>query len=114
MRVRALGALAAIVAILAITIPALASGKTAHAARTHTVILKNFRFNPPTVTIKRGETITWQWRQGGVPHNVTGSSFKSKTMSSGSFTVRFTKRGTFNYVCTIHKALGMRGKIVVR
>ncbi|MCL2768992.1 MAG: plastocyanin/azurin family copper-binding protein [Solirubrobacterales bacterium] len=115
---RALGTLAAAIAIpaaatLAIAIPAPASGKTAHTAGTHTVTLKSLRFHPGTLTIKRGESVTWKWGEH-LPHNVSGSGFKSKTQSSGSFTARFTKRGTFNYVCTIHVKLGMRGKIVVR
>lgn len=106
-------AVATLLATAAVAIPAgaIAGG---HAASSHTVTLKNIAFHPGTLTIKRGESVTWQWRDGSTAHNVTGSIFKSKTMSKGSFTVRFTKRGTFNYHCTIHVALGMRGKIIVR
>jgi plastocyanin len=44
---------------------------------------------------------------------VTAKGFKSHTMTKGSFTVRFTRAGTFNYHCTIHGSEGMRGTISV-
>ena len=114
MRARALlGGAAALVATAAIAGPTAALGG-AHSSAGHTVTLKNIRFNPPALTIKRGDTVTWLWRDGSTRHNVTGSGFKSRTMSKGSFTVRFTRKGTFNYRCTIHVSLGMQGKIVVR
>jgi plastocyanin len=90
-----------------------AASTGAQAASTHTVTLKNIRFHPGSLTIKRGDTVKWVWRDGPTEHNVTGSHFKSKTMAKGSFSVRFTKRGTFDYRCTIHGKEGMTGKIVV-
>jgi plastocyanin len=115
MRPRALAgaAVAALAATGAVVMPA-AGQDGAHAARGHTVVLKNIKFNPATTTIKRGDTVTWVWRDGSTRHNVTGGSFKSKTMSKGSLTVRFDRKGSFSYRCTIHVSLGMRGKIVVR
>ncbi len=106
------GALAALAVASATTIPALASGG-AQSAATHSVVLENIRFHPGTLSIKRGDTVQWLWQDKGTEHNVTGSGFKSKTMSKGSFSVRFTKAGTFNYRCTIHVAEGMKGSIVV-
>lgn len=94
-------------------IPALAEDG-AHASATHNVVLKSLRFHPATLSIKRGDTVTWLWRDGGTAHNVTGRGFKSKTMGKGSFSVRFTRAGTYNYHCTIHVSLGMVGKVVVR
>ena len=49
----------------------------------------------------------------GEEHNVTFHGFHSRTMSHGSYTVKFTRPGTFNYNCTIHASEGMKGKIVV-
>lgn len=113
MRGRAMaGALATLAVAGGATIPALAS-TGAHSAATHSVALKNIRFRPGTLSIKRGDTVTWLWQDKGVEHNVTGSGFKSKTMTKGSFGVRFTRAGTFNYRCTIHAAEGMKGSIVV-
>ncbi len=107
------GALATLAVASATTIPALASSD-GHVAATHSVVLKDIRFHPGTLSIKRGDTVQWLWQDKGTEHNVTGSGFKSKTMTKGSFSVRFTKAGTFNYHCTIHVSEGMKGSIVVR
>jgi plastocyanin len=92
-------------------LPAAALGG-AHAAASHTVPLHEFRFHPGTLTIRRGDKVTWVWRDQ-VEHNVTFRHFHSRTQVHGSYTVRFTHAGTFSYRCTIHFEEGMRGKIVV-
>jgi len=92
-------------------VPALAlSG--ARAARSHTVTLQEFRFHPGTLNINRGDSVTWVWRDQ-VEHNVTFHGFHSRTQVHGTYTVRFSHAGAFNYHCTIHVEEGMRGKIVV-
>ena len=88
-------------------------GANAHSAGSHTVVLKGLRYHPGTVTINRGESVTWVWRDGGNEHNVTAHTFHSRTQTRGSFTVRFTHAGTFNYHCTIHVSEGMVGKVIV-
>jgi plastocyanin len=116
MRLRALAGatgIATLAATSAVAIPQVAAQSGAHASGGHTVVLKNIRFNPGALSIRRGDTVTWVWRDGSTKHNVTGTSFKSRTMSKGSFTVRFAHSGTFNYHCSIHWREGMRGKIVV-
>jgi plastocyanin len=103
--------LAATVLAVAALIPSVAFGG-ARASSAHTVVLKEIRFHPGTLNIRRGESVTWLWRDD-VEHNVTFHGFHSRTQEHGSYTVRFTHAGTFNYRCTIHEAEGMRGKIVV-
>lgn len=106
-------ALAALAATAAAVAPAFASaGGSAHASSSHIVVLKDLRFHPSALTIQHGESVTWQWRDGE-KHNVTFHGFHSRTLKSGSYTVRFLAKGTFNYRCTIHEAEGMRGKIIV-
>ena len=92
-------------------IPAAAFGR-ARAASSHTVTLHEFRFHPGTLAIRRGDRVTWVWRDN-VEHNVTFRGFHSRTQEQGSYTVRFTHAGTFNYHCTIHGSEGMVGKILV-
>jgi plastocyanin len=114
MRPRTLaGALATAALVGGAAIPALASGGGAHSSAVHDVVLQNIRYHPATLSVKRGDVVTWLWRDGGTRHNVTGSGFKSRTMGSGSFSVRFTRKGTYNYHCTIHFREGMVGKVVV-
>ena len=99
----------------AVLIPTVAFGGHASAARSHSVILKHIRFTPSTVAISRGQSVTFRFDDGSTPHNVTSVGrlrFRSSsTKSSGSYTVRFTRAGTYSYVCTIHP--GMAGKVVV-
>jgi plastocyanin len=61
----------------------------------------------PTVTVKKGTTVKWNFA-GDSPHNVTVSKgpvkFKSKTMSSGTYSKKVTKAGTYKIYCTIHGA----------
>lgn len=114
MKSRALtGALATMALVCVAAIPALAASGGAHTSAVHDVSLSHIRYHPATLSIKRGDTVTWLWRDKGERHNVTGGGFKSKTMGSGSFSVHFTKAGTFNYHCTIHVKEGMVGKVVV-
>jgi plastocyanin len=88
-------------------------GSGVRAASSHVVVLKGLRFHPSKIVIKRGESVTWLWRDGGIEHNVTAHGFHSRTQEHGSFTVRFSRAGTFNYHCTIHVSQGMVGKVIV-
>jgi plastocyanin len=84
----------------------------ARAASTHVVTLREFLFHPGTLKIRRGDRVKWVW-EDSTEHNVTFHSFHSRTQEKGTYTVRFTHAGTFNYRCTIHFEEGMKGKIIV-
>ncbi|HEX3911798.1 MAG TPA: plastocyanin/azurin family copper-binding protein [Solirubrobacteraceae bacterium] len=86
----------------------------ASASSTHTVSLSGFSFHPATLTIKRGDSVRWSWSIPKSEHNVTFHSVHSRTGSSGSLTVKFPNAGTFSYICTVHVAKGMKGKVIVR
>jgi plastocyanin len=88
-------------------------GASAHAVGSHTVILKNIRFHPATLSIRRGESVKWVWADAPTEHNVTFHGFHSRTVASGSYTLKFTQQGTFDYSCTLHASEGMKGKVVV-
>lgn len=103
--------LAALAIAVGVAIPAVALGG-ARAASTHTVILKSLRFRPGTLGINRGDSVRWMWKDSE-EHNITFHGAHSRTMTHGSYTLRFTRAGTFSYRCTIHESEGMRGKIVV-
>jgi plastocyanin len=90
-----------------------ASGR-ARQAGGHTVTLKDISFHPRDLSIARGDSVTWMWRDGETEHNVTFHGFHSRTQAHGSYTVRFAHSGTFSYECTLHVAEGMKGEIVVR
>jgi plastocyanin len=70
-----------------------------------TVVISNFAFNPGSVTISAGQTVTWR-NDDGVPHDATGSDWTSGSISRGeSYTKRFDTPGTFTYVCKVHPAM---------
>jgi plastocyanin len=75
----------------------------------------NYKFHPGTITVQRGQAVTWKRVQGR--HTVTfknGSFDKVLSGSHPSRTQRFNKRGTFRYFCRFHRSLGMTGKVVVK
>ena len=72
--------LAIVVVAAAISLPGLAraSARSASAAPAHaTVVIRDIAFRASSVTIARGGTVTWQWRDGdpalgsAVSHTVT-------------------------------------------
>ena len=75
-----------------------------------------FSFGPKKLTIKRGTKVKFNWT-GSLLHNVTvkkgPAKFHSKTQTRGSYSHRFTKKGTYTLVCTIHQAAGMKMTIKV-
>jgi plastocyanin len=75
------------------------------------VQLKDSRFKPADLTVAAGQTVTWDWKDRFVQHNVVGDGFASKTKRSGTFTHTFTRPGTYSYRCTLHEQ--MTGTITV-
>jgi len=83
-------------------------GSTAPAGKADvTVEMKDIKFMPATVTVKKGGTIQWV-NKDQVPHNVTkedgpGPEFASKTVDpGGDYSRKFDAAGKIGYVCTIH------------
>ncbi|WP_288025536.1 plastocyanin/azurin family copper-binding protein [Arthrobacter sp.] len=92
------------------------------------------RFIQPTVKVRVGEKVTFINNGMAAPHTVTfgaepanfavpvgdpatfaGGDLNSGLMLPGStFTVTFTKAGTFSYICALHDYMGMVGTVVVR
>jgi plastocyanin len=80
-------------------------------AQTASVVMQGFAFNPPTLTIKTGTTVTWT-NQDSAPHKISSDSFNSDTLSNGdSYSNKFDTPGTYNYICAIHTS--MKGQIIV-
>jgi plastocyanin len=75
------------------------------------VVIENLAFEPKTLTVEAGDTVTWTWNDGAVTHDVSGDDFQSEVMSEGTFQHRFDESGTYDYVCTLHP--NMTGAIEV-
>lgn len=75
-------------------------------------------FDPPTVTIKAGDTVKWVNNKLS-PHNVVVDghqelSHKALAFSPGeSFEATFNDPGTYSYYCEPHRGAGMVGKVIV-
>lgn len=76
--------------------------------------IKDFAFNPQTLTVKSGETVTWINRDEE-PHTVVsvGKQFKKSTAldTDQTFTITAAAPGTYTYFCSVHPK--MTGTIVV-
>jgi amicyanin len=89
-------------------------GGIAAAADDAKVMIDNFKFSPIPLTVAAGSTITWVNRDD-IPHSifVQALGVHSHTLDTGqSFTFRFEKSGTYDYICGLHPF--MHGKIVVQ
>ncbi len=80
----------------------------------NTVDIKNFAFSPVTITISKGQTVTWT-NMDSVPHTITSTTgvFDSQPIEPGhTFSYTFNDAGTFEYSCTIHPSM-QHGKVIV-
>jgi plastocyanin len=77
----------------------------------------DYVFGAQRVALRRGETYTWRFI-GQVDHDVTLASgpvgIASPSLRGGArFSFRFTRRGTYNFFCSLHPTR-MTQRIVVR
>jgi plastocyanin len=88
----------------------------ARAAGSKSVTIKNFEFGPKTVTVSKGDTVTWT-NQDSAPHTATktggSGAFDTGNLKKGqSGTHKFDSTGSFAYICAIHP--NMKGTVVVK
>ena len=90
----------------------LACATAAHAGE-HAVIMDGVKFEPPALTVSRGETVVWT-NKDPFPHTVTAQGvFDSHEIAAGkSWKLTPRKPGVYEYVCTLHP--GMRGTLTVK
>lgn len=79
------------------------------------VSIQDLAFNPSTITVSAGTTITWT-NNDGVEHTVTSTDGPApfdcpSLMSGGTVQFTFDTPGTYTYRCNIHPT--MTGTIVV-
>ena len=81
----------------------------------NTVVMMNIAFNPGTLTVSKGTTVTWQ-NNDGISHTSTSDTgvWDTGNIAGGtSKTATFQNAGTFKYHCAIHGP-SMSGTIVVQ
>ncbi len=83
----------------------------AHAA-SRTVVIEGVKYEPQTLTVKRGDTVTWT-NKDPFPHTVTAAgAFDSRAIAAnGSWSYTARNVGRYDYICTLHP--NMKATLVV-
>ena len=78
------------------------------------VNIQNFAFNPASITVPKGTTVTWV-NQDTTNHEIVndaqgsiaqGALFTSNSLSKGaSYSFKFENPGTYPYHCSIHPSM---------
>merc|ERR1712174_144678 len=84
-------------------------------------------FDPATVTINKGDSVTWT-NNAGFPHNImfdedeAPAGVNVEALSHEDYlnapgetaTSKFDVSGTYSYYCEPHQGAGMQGKVIVK
>jgi plastocyanin len=95
------------------SVAAPSTGQSAAAGGSQSVEIKNFAFNPATLTVKVGDKVSWK-NSDSAAHTVTfddGSADSNDIANNATFDHTFSTAGTFAYHCKIHT--NMKGTITV-
>ena len=79
---------------------------------THHVVIDGLKYEPETVTVRRGDTIIWT-NKDPFPHTVTApGKFDSHDIAAGA-SWKYVARsvGQYDYICTLHP--NMKGTLRV-
>ena len=110
--VRARSVAASWLAAAVVSLALLALPLVAFAATTATITVKDFAFQPKTVTIRVGDTVTWA-NADTTTHTVTSNgNWDTGGFAPGtSRSITFGTAGTYPYFCNLHSI--MFGTVVV-
>jgi plastocyanin len=82
-------------------------------ATTEVEMAKSYRFDPKTIEIEAGETVTWT-NEDNFTHTVQVDGQEDHKVGQGeSVEIAFDKPGTYHYVCTLHSQ-DMDGTVIVK
>ena len=89
------------------------SSSTEPVATTEVQMAKSYRFDPKTIEIEAGDTVTWT-NADNFTHTVQVDGQEDHKVERGeSVSISFDTPGTYHYVCTLHKR-DMDGEVVVK
>ncbi len=89
------------------------SGSSEPVATTEVAMAKSYRFDPKTIEVKAGSTVTWT-NDDNFTHTVQVDGQADHKVGGGeSVSIRFAKPGSYDYVCTLHSR-DMHGTVIVR
>jgi plastocyanin len=80
---------------------------------TEVAMAKSYRFDPKTIEIEAGQTVTWR-NEDNFTHTVQVDGQEDHKVERGeSVSISFETPGTYHYVCTLHSQ-DMDGEVIVR
>ncbi len=100
----------AIVAIIATSL----AGVSNAAGKTYLIAIEQMRFDPPVLTVHRGDRVVWVNRDL-FPHtaSATSKAFDSREIApNASWTYVARETGSYPYLCTLHAT--MHGTVIVQ
>jgi plastocyanin len=82
-------------------------------ATTEVAMAKSYRFDPKTIEIDAGQSVTWT-NEDNFTHTVQIDGQADREVERGeSVSIGFDTPGTYHYVCTLHSQ-DMDGEVIVR
>jgi plastocyanin len=82
-------------------------------ATTEVKMVKSYRFDPKTIEIESGQTVTWT-NEDNFTHTVEVEGQEDQKVDQGdSVEIKFDEPGTYDYVCTLHSQ-DMEGTVIVK
>jgi amicyanin len=89
------------------------TGEREPVATTEVKMAKSYRFDPETIEVRAGETVTWT-NEDNFTHTVEVEGKGDHKVERGeSVSITFGEAGEFDYVCTLHRQ-DMSGTVIVR
>ena len=96
--------------------PVSVDSNQANQASPHQVVIQGMAFAPTTITVKKGDAVSWV-NNDATPHTVTADQSSINAPASGSigfnqtYVFTFSTPGTYIYHCQFHA--NMTGTVVV-
>ena len=88
------------------------TGSSEPVATTKVSMAKSYRFDPGTIRIKAGDTVTWT-NNDNFTHTVEVDGREDHKVARGdSVSISFDTPGRYHYVCTLHSN-DMSGTVIV-
>ena len=96
-----------------LTVTTIPVPQTTTSVSDNTIRIKNFAFDPASITVKVGSTVRWE-NKDSVPHRIlfADGTYSQVLAASDSWSRKIDKAGTYDYSCTIHPS--MQGTVIVQ
>ena len=94
-------------------LPGCGAGESAPVATTEVKMVKSYRFEPKTIEIRAGQSVTWT-NEDNFTHTVEVEGRSDRKVGREErVLITFDRPGSYDYVCTLHRQ-DMDGTVIVR